>query len=96
MNIFGNALIVVALIASGLSAVMYARAAADGDRLIARARLWLFTSAAATVASSALLVALLVRHDFSNGYVYSYSSRARPLHFLLSSFYAGQQGSFLF
>ncbi len=32
----------------------------------------------------------------TNGYVYSYSDRSLPMHFLLSTFYAGQEGSFLF
>jgi cytochrome c-type biogenesis protein CcmF len=56
----------------------------------------MYLSAGAVAAISALLMFLILEHDFSNGYVFSYSSRALPLHFLLSSFYAGQEGSFLF
>jgi cytochrome c-type biogenesis protein CcmF len=48
------------------------------------------------VLASAILTALILSHDFSNGYVYGYSDRSLPLHFLLSTFYAGQEGSFLF
>jgi cytochrome c-type biogenesis protein CcmF len=43
-----------------------------------------------------LLLVLFLRHDFSNGYVYSYSDRSLPLQYLISCFYAGQEGSFLF
>jgi cytochrome c-type biogenesis protein CcmF len=46
--------------------------------------------------ASLILLTQLLSHDFSNGYVFSYSDRSLPLHYLLSSFYAGQQGSFLF
>lgn len=48
------------------------------------------------VLASLLLLVQFLSHDFSNGYVFSYSDRSLPLHYLLSCFYAGQQGSFLF
>src|SRR5215471_11471565 len=47
------------------------------------------------VATSAILMALLLRHRFDVGYVNAYSSRDLPLHFLISTFWAGQEGSFL-
>ncbi len=46
--------------------------------------------------TSLLLLVQILTHDFTNGYVFSYSDRSLPLHYLLSSFYAGQQGSVLF
>ncbi|MDD2202253.1 MAG: cytochrome c biogenesis protein CcsA [Firmicutes bacterium] len=45
-------------------------------------------------ASIALLVAFL-RHDFSLLYVASYSSRSMPTSYLVSGFWAGQEGTFL-
>lgn len=96
MNLFGNGLIFVALTASVLSATHYYRSAVSSTQSVKNARLWLKVGAAAIVALSGLLLFLLMQHDFSNGYVYSYSSRDLPLHFLISSFYAGQEGSFLF
>ena len=96
MNLFGNGLIFIALTATVLSAIYYYRSAVSSTQSAKNARLWLQIGAAAIVALSALLLTLLLQHDFSNGYVYSYSSRDLPLHFLLSSFYAGQEGSFLF
>jgi cytochrome c-type biogenesis protein CcmF len=53
-------------------------------------------STALVLIASAILTALILSHDFSNGYVFGYSDRSLPLHFLLSTFYAGQEGSFLF
>jgi len=46
--------------------------------------------------SSVLLLVFILQHRFEYAYVYSYSSRSLPLHYLLSTFYAGQEGSFLF
>lgn len=96
MNLLGNTLIVVALIASILSMASYYRASKAATHSIKKARLWLQASAVTIVVLSGLLLTLLLQHDFTNGYVYSYSSRDLPFHFLLSSFYAGQEGSFLF
>jgi cytochrome c-type biogenesis protein CcmF len=95
MTVLGKWVIIVALFATAGSAIFYFRAATRKvspafPRSLMHVMLFLLTLA------SALLLTLLLRHDFSNGYVYSYSDRALPIHFLLSSFYAGQEGSFLF
>jgi cytochrome c-type biogenesis protein CcmF len=65
-------------------------------RFLATPRSLLLASTALVVIASAFLTALILSHDFSNGYVFGYSDRSLPLHFLLSTFYAGQEGSFLF
>ncbi|HLA81692.1 MAG TPA: cytochrome c biogenesis protein CcsA, partial [Thermoleophilia bacterium] len=51
-------------------------------------------TALAVIASIALLVALLTR-DFSNEYVYSYTSRSLSLAYTISAFWAGNAGSLL-
>jgi len=96
MTVLGYWTIVFALIASALSLYNYYRTATTKTIATARARRFVKLSAASIVLASAFLLTLLLQHDFSNGYVYSYSSRSLPLHFLISSFYAGQEGSFLF
>ncbi len=96
MNLIGNGLIFIALISSILSAILYYRSTASTPQTLRKARGWLKIAAGVIAGVSGLLLTLLVQHDFSNHYVYSYSSRALPLHFLISSFYAGQEGSFLF
>ncbi len=45
--------------------------------------------------ASALLFLLLLRHDFRLAYVTSYSGRDLPVYYLVSTFWAGQEGSFL-
>jgi cytochrome c-type biogenesis protein CcmF len=45
--------------------------------------------------ASAYLYYLIFNHQFQIKYIYQYSSRDLPFGFLLSSFWAGQEGSFL-
>lgn len=47
-----------------------------------------------TIASLRLFY-LLITHDFQNMYVATYTSRDLPLFYVVSAFWAGQQGSFL-
>jgi cytochrome c-type biogenesis protein CcmF len=49
----------------------------------------------AVLATSGILMGLILTHRFDVAYVASYSSRDLPLHFLVSCFWAGQEGSFL-
>ena len=48
------------------------------------------------VVASAFLFYLFITYQFQYKYVYNYSSRDLPIGFLISSFWAGQEGSFLF
>lgn len=45
--------------------------------------------------SSIYLFYLILTHQFQVGYVYRYTSRDLPLGYLISAFWAGQEGSFL-
>jgi cytochrome c-type biogenesis protein CcmF len=96
MTVLGNMVLVAALLAAAGSAFFYFRAALGPALPLNTARTLVRSSATLIVFASLLLLTLLLRHDFSNGYVYSYSDRALPLHFLIAAFYAGQEGSFLF
>ena len=48
-----------------------------------------------TLGTFGLLIGLIVTHQFQFAYVFDNSSRDLPLHFLISSSWAGQEGSFL-
>ena len=50
---------------------------------------------ASVVATAAILMTLILNHRFDVAYVAAYSARDLPLHFLISTFWAGQEGSFL-
>ncbi|HEV8118310.1 MAG TPA: cytochrome c biogenesis protein CcsA, partial [Thermoanaerobaculia bacterium] len=51
--------------------------------------------ATCVLAAAGTLMTLLVQHRFDVAYVNAYSSRELPFHFLISTFWAGQEGSFL-
>ena len=96
MTVLGNWVVVLALISSGGSVLLYVLQALRNGHSATRAGMLVTASALFVGLASVLLLVLLLAHDFTNGYVYSYSDRALPLSFLISSFYAGQEGSFLF
>ncbi len=78
------------------STFFYVRAA-RGDahaRELARQSYGLATFA--VVLTAVILLYLLLAHDFRINYVYSYSDRELPTPYLVSAFWAGQEGSFLF
>jgi cytochrome c-type biogenesis protein CcmF len=90
----GVAAIWGALFAGIASAATYARADRRPD-LLPLARSLYAAFATCVVAASAVLMTLLLQHRFDVSYVNAYSSRDLPLHFLISSFWGGQEGSFL-
>ena len=90
-------------LAAGLGAIAsYVRAfslqAAGGapfDAAVALARRLYYAFAASIFIASALLLYRLMAHDFRLSYVASYSGRELPFRYLFSTFWAGQEGSFL-
>lgn len=92
----GQLLILVSFVACALSGLAYLQAAqtdAPEWRRIGRAAWGIVV--AGIVAASVILFYLLLTHQFQFAYVYQQTSRDLPLHFLVSSFWAGQEGSFL-
>ncbi|MBI5472408.1 MAG: cytochrome c biogenesis protein CcsA [Ignavibacteriae bacterium] len=96
MTVLGFWITVLALLSSLAAILNYYRTATHRRYVLFPGRVWLKISALSIGTASLLLLVLIFQHDFSNGYVYSYSDKSLPLHFLLSTFYAGQEGSFLF
>jgi len=96
MTVLGNVALFAGLLSAVLSAIVYGRSAVSQKRSPFPGRLLLFACSIFVLAASLVLLDLILSHDYSVGYVYSYSDSALPLHYLISSFYAGQEGSFLF
>lgn len=96
MTVLGNVLLFAGLTATCLSAGLYYRSAVRGGVSPAWPRLLVFVGSLSILLASLDLLNLIITHDYSVGYVYSYSDNSLPLRFLASSFYAGQEGSFLF
>ena len=84
-----------ALIAGLVSAITYLRVDRGRRDLLRLARATYAAFALSVVASAAILMTLLLQHRFDVSYVHSYSGRDLPLHFLISTLWAGQEGSFL-
>lgn len=81
---------------SGLGAVtLYALAWRGRDHLLRLARGSFIVCAASVLSALGMLLYLILTHDFSVAYVYSYSSTDLPLYFLISSLWGGQEGTFL-
>ncbi|HXL43437.1 MAG TPA: heme lyase CcmF/NrfE family subunit [Gaiellaceae bacterium] len=82
-------LIVYAAVAGGYAAFRGRR------RLHDSATNALFASLGAVAVAALVLLAALVRHDFSLVYVADHTSRELPLRYAVSAFWGGQQGSLL-
>lgn len=67
----------------------------SGSTVFLHAGRWAFLCAVACVmGTAAFLLHLILTHQFQYTYVWSYSSRELPTPLLISTFYAGQEGSF--
>jgi cytochrome c-type biogenesis protein CcmF len=91
----GVAAIWSALFAGLFSALTYLRVDRGRRDLLPLARTLYTAFTVSVVASAAILMTLLLQHRFDVSYVNSYSALDLPLHFLISTFWAGQEGSFL-
>jgi cytochrome c-type biogenesis protein CcmF len=68
----------------------------SGSLVSLRTGRWAFVAAVAGVlGTAAFLLHLILTHQFQYTYVWSYSSRDLPTPLLISTLYAGQEGSFL-
>jgi cytochrome c-type biogenesis protein CcmF len=82
----------VALCASTFS---YVQSLRGQEKARERARQFYALAVFGIVAASAMLLYLIVTHNFGIHYVFSYSDRSLPLGYLVATFWAGQEGSFL-
>ncbi len=85
----------VAFAALAGSTYFYFRSARGNEQAHAWGRQLYALGTLSVVLASAVLMYLIVTHDFRLHYVFSYSDRALPTSYLISTFWAGQEGSFL-
>jgi cytochrome c-type biogenesis protein CcmF len=97
MTNLGEITIWLGLIAIGISSGCYRVLNSKEDDIWAwNVARYSFTGFVAFVTlASILLMFAILKHEFIYSYVASYSSRDLPLQYLISSFWAGQEGSFL-
>jgi cytochrome c-type biogenesis protein CcmF len=91
----GSIVIKIAFAGGLFSVWAYYRATKD-KQFLKFGRAGIYISGVGIILSSILLLTDILAHNFANAYVWSYSDRSLPLKFLLSTFYAGQEGSFLY
>jgi cytochrome c-type biogenesis protein CcmF len=95
MYVPGTILMWTALLAGIASTVTYWLSIKEPERWRGPARQSYVLMTAAVVLGSGLLMYLLVTHDYRLHYVWAYSDNLLPLHYLISTFWGGQEGSFL-
>ena len=91
----GSILLKLAFAACLASVICYAQHHRSGSARMLRAGRYLFlTTVLLVVGMAATLLTLILTHQFQYTYIWSYSSRDLPTPLLVSTFYAGQEGSF--
>lgn len=90
----GYAFVYIAFAACLLSTILYVMASRGNEKFIKLARVFFHVSVIMTISSAAFLLYLIITHQFEYTYVWSYSSKDLPFNLLMSTFYAGQEGSF--
>lgn len=88
--------IYLSLFAGLLSILSYLRVVKGDSKKRPIARMALYASSIGIFLASIVLMTDILQHNFANAYVWSYSSRDLSLGLLMSTFWAGQEGSFLF
>lgn len=95
MYLPGTILLWISLALGLLSTFAYLRSLDENSQLRAVAQQSYVLMTAAVVLASSLLLYLLLTHDYRLAYVYAYSDNSLPMRYLISSFWGGQEGSFL-
>ncbi len=97
MHVLGRGLLLGCLVLAALAGTAAVVGRRTGDARLERlGRRGVLAVWACTVAASALLLHLLLTHDFSNEYVVHYSDSKMHWAYLIASFWGGQAGSLLF
>lgn len=96
----GHLFVITSFIAALVSAFSYFKAASQ--EALAEKKFWLqngsfsfYVHAAAVVGICVTLFIVIANHYFEYHYAYSHSDRKLPAHYLISTFWNGQEGSFL-
>jgi len=92
----GGILVKVAFVTCLLSILSYAQSYRTGRSVFLRfGRVMFHATVGMIISIAAVLLYLILTHQFQFTYVWSYSSRELSLPLLISTFYAGQEGSFM-
>jgi len=90
----GSFFITAGFISALIATLAFLFVSRGNEKLIRPARIFFHAAVVFTLSSSAFLLYLIITHQFQYTYVWNYSSTDLPLNLLISTFYAGQEGSF--
>ncbi len=93
IGIIATPLTFIALILSVTAYYLYYRR--NEESTLSLARMSFYTATVLILFQAALLMWGILTHHFEWNYVFSYSSRELSLYYLISTFWAGQEGTFL-
>ncbi len=91
----GNILILISILLGLYTIVMYYYTLKGYENTLKIARKSFYLMSGAVIAASAFLLYIILSHQYQYNYVYEYSSSNLSFGLLLSTFFAGQEGSFL-
>ena len=91
----GNILLTFALLASIFSIVMYYFTYKGYSNTLKFARLGYHAATISVIAASAYLMSSILNHHYEFKYIYDYSNSDLSTGMLMSTFWAGQEGSFM-
>ncbi|MGD8782142.1 MAG: cytochrome c biogenesis protein CcsA [Ignavibacteria bacterium] len=91
----GNILLTLGLAAGVFTVVMYYLTYKGYENTLSLARIGYHAMTINVVAASAILLHAILTHQYQYKYVYNYSGNDLPTGLLMSTFYAGQEGSFM-
>ena len=92
---FGNVFIILALVAALYSVFKYYQALTGNKKALVHARYGFHIAAALVISASLFFLFIIVTHQYQYKYVFEYSNVELSTGLLFSTFYAGQEGSFL-
>lgn len=93
--LLGNLFLGLAFLSAVLSALFFLKGAQGNEKFLEVGRKTYYLFFCFVFLASAYLLYLFLTHNFKVEYVYSYSSSNLPWYYLVSGFWAGQEGSFL-
>lgn len=91
----GSIALTFALMSAVAAVVFYYMSIREKGNYIRYARISFYLSAVLILAASMLLLNAILSHNYEYKYVYEYSGSGLSIGLLISTFYAGQEGSFL-
>jgi cytochrome c-type biogenesis protein CcmF len=95
IGVIGRTLTIIGFAAALVSVFSYFASYRGNRKWIQTGRYSYHAMALSVITAATSLLFLILTHQFQYTYVWNYSSTDLPTHFLVSTFFAGQEGSFM-